>query len=208
MTAPAAILFERFDLRRIAPQPWKNGAGLTREVAAGGAANGLFDWRISVAEVDRDAPFSHLPGIARCIVLLRGAGLHLRAGDGSLDHRLDTPHVPFHFSGDVALQARLLGGPCSDLNVMVRRGDWRSEVTSHHAPAELRGAAVSLVLACAGDWLIGAGGATPIGPFEALLWRAPTPPISVRPVGPAGAASLLHVRLCHDHASRDEQGAP
>ena len=81
----------RFDLRGIAPQPWKNGAGLTREIAFGGASAADFDWRLSVAEVVRDAPFSAFPGIDRCITLLRGAGMHLRAVDGSMDHALTTP---------------------------------------------------------------------------------------------------------------------
>ncbi|HEY9239438.1 MAG TPA: HutD family protein, partial [Burkholderiaceae bacterium] len=48
----------RIDLREIAPQAWKNGAGLTREIAFGGPGAADFDWRISVAEVARDAPFS------------------------------------------------------------------------------------------------------------------------------------------------------
>jgi uncharacterized protein len=118
-----AVAAERFDLRDIAPQPWKNGAGLTREIAVGprGASATDFDWRVSVAEVERAAPFSVFPGIDRCIVLLAGAGLHLRSDDHPLDHRLDVPCTPFHFSGDVPLLATLIGGPSRDLNVPTRR---------------------------------------------------------------------------------------
>ena len=96
---------ERFDLRQIAPQPWRNGAGLTREIAVARntASECGFDWRLSVAEVACDAPFSAFPGVDRCIVLLRGAGLQLGADadadarTAALDHRLDTPFVPFQF---------------------------------------------------------------------------------------------------------------
>lgn len=116
---------ERFDLREIAPQPWKNGAGLTRAIAVSpiGSDASTFDWRISVAEVERDGPFSAFPGIDRCIVLLRGAGMLLHGADGGLVHRLDRRHEPFHFSGDLPLDATLLGGPqkgCQSLRAAAR----------------------------------------------------------------------------------------
>ena len=68
---------ERIELRQLAPQRWKNGAGLTREIAVEprGASVGDVDWRASVAEIAGDAPFSRFPGVDRCIVLLRGAGM-------------------------------------------------------------------------------------------------------------------------------------
>lgn len=193
----------RFDLRLIASQPWKNGAGLTREIAVArnaGTATG-FDWRLSVAEVARDAPFSAFPGVDRCIVLLRGAGLRLRGGDGTLDHRLDHPLEPFHFSGDVPLHATLLGGASSDFNVMVRRGAWRAEVTCHHAAAALPAAAVLMLLACAGEWQIGESPAITLRADQGLLWReplAPASPLSVWPTQADAKAVLLAVRLCHD----------
>jgi environmental stress-induced protein Ves len=66
---------QRLDLRTLPPQRWKNGAGTTREIAVepAGAGTDDFDWRLSLAEVDRDAPFSAFPGVDRCIVLLRGS---------------------------------------------------------------------------------------------------------------------------------------
>jgi len=105
--------FERFDITRLPAQPWKNGAGLTREIAVEppGAGLGNFDWRVSVAEVERDAPFSAFAGVDRCIVLLEGGGLRLRSSDGMLDHRLDALDQPFFFSGDLALGAQVLSGP-------------------------------------------------------------------------------------------------
>ena len=190
-----ATASERFDLRTITPQPWKNGAGLTREIAYGGPSAAEFDWRISVAEVAHDAPFSAFPGIDRCITLLRGAGMRLCADDGSVDHALTEPLTPFRFPGDVALMATLTGGACSDFNVMTRRGHCRSEVSLHRGRAELPDADVTLLLCCDGDWRVGSD---TLGPLQALLWRAPRGAIEVRPA--AEAAALLLVRLCHDHA--------
>jgi uncharacterized protein len=191
---------ERFDLRDIAPQPWKNGAGLTREIAVGprGASAADFDWRFSVAEVERAAPFSIFPGIDRCIVLLAGAGLHLRSDDRSLDHRLDTVGAPFHFSGDVPLAATLLGGASRDLNVMTRRGVLRSEVVCHRSAARLHADGPALLLCCTGHWRSDDPAAPVLGPQQGLLWRFGMAPIHVEPPAHTPEPRLLFVRLCHD----------
>ncbi len=174
---------QRVDLRRIAPQTWKNGAGVTREIAFGGSDAKAFDWRLSVADVERDAPFSAFPGVDRCIVLLRGAGMRLRSIDGAVDHALTTPLEPFRFSGDIALDATLVDGACSDLNVMTRRGAWRSEVSVLRAEAPLRRADMTLALCIEGTWSI--AGAT-LAPLQGLL--LPLPPGEGWGEGARGAA--------------------
>ncbi len=194
MTSPAC---EPFDLREIAPQPWKNGAGLTREIAVSpaGATPETFDWRISVAEVERDAPFSAFPGIDRCIVLLRGSGMLLHGADGGLVHRLDRRHEPFHFSGDLPLDATLLGGPNTDFNVMTRRGRFRAEVTRHDAEARLPESGAGLLLCREGDWRIEGLVSLDLGPLQGLLYREGRPELSVRPRRPGLESSLLLVGL-------------
>jgi environmental stress-induced protein Ves len=203
---------ERITIAALAPQPWKNGAGLTREIAIAprGAGHADFDWRISLAEVTSDAPFSAFPGIDRCITLLRGAGMRLASADGSVDHRLDQPLAPFRFSGDLALNAALLDGACSDFNVMTRRAAWRAEVSVVRSACELGEADALLLLAAAGTWRIDAGAtdhddAWQLEPDEALLWRAGC---SARWAAPwvtpwatpiaASNHALLQVRLCQD----------
>jgi len=114
------------DLATLPLQPWKNGGGVTSEIAIdpprasnGGTAADSFRWRVSLARIDRDGPFSAFPGITRWITLIDGGGFVLDCADGS---RLDvtTPFVPHRFDGGVAAQCRLLGGPSRDLNVMAR----------------------------------------------------------------------------------------
>jgi environmental stress-induced protein Ves len=190
-------LCERFDLREIVPQPWKNGAGITREIAVSpaGASPETFDWRISVAEVGRDAPFSAFPGIDRFIVLLRGSGMLLRGADGDLVHRLDRRHEPFHFAGDLPLDATLLGGPSSDFNVMTRRGRFRAEVTPYGGEARLPGGDAGLLLCSEGEWRIEGPMAAELGPLQGWLWRKGRPALSIRPLRPGPESCLLLVGL-------------
>ena len=112
-------LVRNCDLVRV---PWKNGGGTTAEVAVfpAGAGFDAFDWRISMADVGGDGPFSIFPGIERTLVLIDGRGIDLSV-DGVLN-RLDAQAPLLTFPGEAAATARLVGGPIRDLNVMTRRG--------------------------------------------------------------------------------------
>jgi environmental stress-induced protein Ves len=197
---------QRINVREITPKPWKNGAGVTREIAVGPArsnenAAGDFDWRISVAEVECDAPFSAFPGIDRCIVLLRGAGMLLKARDGSIEHRLDRACEPFRFAGEAALDATLFNGPCGDFNVMTKRGEFRCEIGVHHSDAQVTGGDITMLLCVDGEWLVESDHSNDrnvLTPMLALLSREPLQRIKLRPSTPNPKAALLTVRLCHD----------
>lgn len=103
-------------------QRWRNGAGWTREIhaqPAPAAADG-WDWRLSIAEIEQDAPFSVFPGIERELLLLAGNGLRLRFDDGEVRELLP-PHDRLRFAGERALRGELLDGPTQDFNLMWRR---------------------------------------------------------------------------------------
>lgn len=184
----------RFDVDTIAPTRWKNGAGLTREIAVWppGAAMGEFDWRLSVAELQRDAPFSAFAGVDRCIVVLDGAGMQLVDDRGAQVQALQ-PLEPWAFEGERVLQAELPLGPCRDFNVMTRRGRWRAAVHVLRDSAEVDAADATLLLAVRGRWRC-EGRA--LGPMQGLLWDAAHGPLGVEALD--ADAALLQVRLCHD----------
>lgn len=104
-----------------AAAPWHNGGGVTREIAAApeGATAGTFDWRISLAEVSSDGPFSFFPGIERTLTVVEGEGMDLMVGGEH--HIVDEPLWPHDFPGDQETEGRLLAGPVVNLNVMYRR---------------------------------------------------------------------------------------
>ena len=103
--------------------PWKNGGGGTTEIAAEppGASLDTFDWRISMASVAVDGPFSTFPGIDRTLAVVSGKGLVLTIGSNAAVN-LELGLLPIRFDGDVPTSARLTDGEITDLNVMTRRG--------------------------------------------------------------------------------------
>jgi environmental stress-induced protein Ves len=99
--------------------PWRNGGGLTRVVAsAGGSREQGFDWRISLADVNKPGPFSSYPGVDRIITVVEGEAMVLVV-DG-VEHVLGL-HEPLSFDGESQASCRRLAGPVRDLNVMTRR---------------------------------------------------------------------------------------
>ncbi|MER5471571.1 HutD family protein [Streptomyces sp. NPDC002685] len=102
--------------------PWRNGGGVTREILVrpDGAGMAGFAWRVSLADVGADGPFSAFTGVDRILTMVEGAGMDLTVGG---DHRrVDTRYVPQRFPGDLPTDCRLLGGPVVNLNVMWNRG--------------------------------------------------------------------------------------
>ena len=102
--------------------PWSNGGGVTREIAVHppGAGWDAFAWRVSLADVTRDGPYSPLPGVRRILTVVDGAGLELTV-DGA-PRLLPDRCRPFAFPGAAATDSRLLDGPVVNLNVMLREG--------------------------------------------------------------------------------------
>lgn len=112
--------------------PWKNGGGSTTEIAVFPEGAGLedFGWRVSMAGVTVDGPFSAFSDIERTLAVLEGEGIGLDvAGRGTLTVTRDG--APASFPGDAPTVGRLLGRPILDLNVMTRRGRFTHRLTRY-----------------------------------------------------------------------------
>lgn len=109
--------------------PWKNGGGVTTEIAVfpEDASLGDFEWRVSTAHVGTDGPFSSFPGIDRTLAVLNGGGIRLAFAEGEAV-MLDRGSQPFAFDADRAVTGELPAGTIDDLNVMSRRGRWSHRV--------------------------------------------------------------------------------
>ncbi len=96
---------------------WKNGAGLTDVVAV--AADDPPGWRVSIASIERDGPFSDFGGYDRTIVSLSDDGVTLVWASG--EERRLAKLAPFAFPGEAEVEVRLSDGPVRDFNVMTLR---------------------------------------------------------------------------------------
>ena len=141
----------------VAPQPWANGGGTTRELAR--ADDGT--WRISLADIGSDGPFSAFPGRHRLLTVVDGPVLGLEV-DGAA-HVVE-PQRPFAFSGDAAVVASVPEGPVRALNVVVDP----AAVTPYVTVLELgRTSTLPLAADQAGYVLTGqAAGSVVLGPGE------------------------------------------
>lgn len=108
---------------------WNNDGGWTTEIASAPLANSAsgFRWRVSIADIETDGPFSLFPGIDRDLLLLSGKGIELDIDD-SAPVCLDQRFQRIHFAGEAHVQCRLLAGPTRDFNVMAARGQISAEV--------------------------------------------------------------------------------
>lgn len=106
---------------------WKNGGGITTEIARSPAAGDAFDWRISIAEIAQDGDFSIFPEVDRELMLLDGGGVELLIGSDA-PVVLDTRYRKHAFPGEAPVSCRLIDGPTRDFNVMVRRGRLHGEL--------------------------------------------------------------------------------
>jgi len=171
---------------------WKNGGGTTSEVAVHPEGAGLddFDWRLSIADVGTDGPFSIFPGIDRTLTVLTGAGIDLASPKGR--HRLDAAAPMLAFAGDAAISGRLIDGPIRDFNVMTRRSTYAHEV-KRQGPGPI---AATTGLA---GWSIAFADREPctlsldgkdyrLGRFDFALMQDPVPAMAVD-------ASVLSVRI-------------
>lgn len=158
--------------------PWKNGGGTTTEIAVSpeGASLSDFDWRISMAHVGADGPFSSFPGIDRTLSVLNGGGIRLVFSDGecvALNRRTE----PFAFAADRAVTGQLVAGPIDDLNVMSRRRRWSHDVRrlSDAGPHRWEtGEGLIALVAKGGRWLVeSATGSASLAAGDSVIVQAP-----------------------------------
>ena len=115
--------------RDLPAHPWKNGLGLTREIASDPPAQSgqPFRWRLSRAVIEGSSQFSSYPGVRRFLALAAGGALELRI-DREAPRMLERLGDWIEFSGDSAVEAVPLDGPVEDLNLMLADPSLQAEV--------------------------------------------------------------------------------
>lgn len=107
--------------------PWKNGQGLTTELAINPDGNvNDFEWRISITDMVKSGEFSSFAGIRRHLVLLKGSNLTL-----SHQHLQDFLAQPLDiaiFNGAEPTVGTLSAGPVNNFNVMTKTEKYQTTV--------------------------------------------------------------------------------
>lgn len=154
-------------------RPWKNGGGVTHEVAVSPEGAGLddFAWRVSLAELREAGAFSSWPGVSRSLLLLEGQPVRLEMEGEAL--MLDRRAGLLHFAGS----ASVFASPQSqalDAGVMSRDKFCRQQsrvLTVSGSLTLRRGAPESVLLLADGESLVVAttGTQVSLGRYDALL---------------------------------------
>lgn len=191
------MTLHRFAIEDLPAAPWKNGGGMTREIVCQppGASVNHFDWRVSIALIASDGPFSSFVGVDRIITLLSGPGVHLQSSQGPIDHRLSEPLVPFEFAGETPIDARLLGGQSHDLNVMTRRSACRASlqvVRNAHPDWACR---AGMLLAVRGCWQLQGTNPQTLEPEQGLWWSGASMAWQLQPQNTEAAMLALKIHF-------------
>ena len=110
--------------------PWKNGGGKTTELYRHQIfGSDDFVFRLSMAKVQQDGPFSIYPEIDRHLMILKGQGCELGSGREKIE--LSESSAPYSFEGEKEIDCHLLGGEILDFNVMTKRTWGKSQVKVH-----------------------------------------------------------------------------
>jgi len=105
--------------------PWANGRGTSYEIASDRSAAGEWTWRLAMAPVNEDGPFSRIECVNRFLAVVEGAGMLLSVDRKKLQCK---PMQVVRFRGDAITEAVLTDGPITDINLMIRRKEAEGEM--------------------------------------------------------------------------------
>jgi uncharacterized protein len=173
--------------------PWKNGGGITHEALRMPASGEPFRWRVSVAHIDASGPFSDFAAYNRKMVLLRGAGIDLRFGDGTHKTLRQVGEL-VEFDGALSTYCELLKGPCVDLNLMVSKSEKaaaRVEPLMDSLTVSASGAETTLIFSIDRGLTLEIAGAKSeaLEPWDLAVLSHGTG--QLRPLAPAGVSPTL-----------------
>jgi len=147
-------MMEYFDIRKMAVNLWRNGAGETREICCFPSATRDFNWRASIASLASNGDFPQFPGVDRTITLIEGGEVTLDGGN-AFCHTLKRLQ-PFAFAGEQAVKAQLSDGQMSmDFNIMTRRDRCLAKVRVADRTFTTFGSRGGVIFVLSGAWQLG-----------------------------------------------------
>ena len=146
----------RLDPARYITTPWRNGGGVTVDIAVVADKEGDV-WRFGRTPIVAPGPFSDYSGFDRLQVLVACSGLVLQTPDGEIDVR--QPFRPVRFAGETPIVTRLEAGPVEVVNLIGDRAKVRLDMKVLDAGRTLRlGPGTHIVYNPHGDSSLEVGG--------------------------------------------------
>lgn len=145
--------------------PWANGRGTSFEIASDRNDVGEWSWRLAMAPVNENGPFSRIECVNRFLAVVEGNGMLLSVDRKKLQC---VPMQVVRFRGDAITEAALTDGPIRDINLMIRRkeADGDMTVVSESGPLER----ASIVVAVGGNAQVRCGAETfELEPYDSIL---------------------------------------
>ena len=119
------MTISRLDPAHYVTTPWRNGGGVTVDIAVATDKEGDI-WRFGRTPIVAPGPFSDYRGFDRVQVLVAGSGLVLKTPDGEIDVR--EPFRPVRFAGETPIVSRLESGPVEVVNLIGNRSKVRIDM--------------------------------------------------------------------------------
>ncbi|MFW0782933.1 HutD family protein [Gordonia sp. CPCC 206044] len=168
----------------LSPTRWRNGAGTTRRIAAGGTPSPEPDWTLSLADIDTDCCFSAFPDVDRMAVVVGDNPVDLTIGG---QRRTLALLDRVTFAGEDTVHAHPTRGATQLLNLMTRRRTLRGALTlRHHRGAAMAGTTDGVA------WVVLAG---TLHVDDVPLRRWDTVLLGNTPVEITGAATVAAVHV-------------
>lgn len=145
--------------------PWANGRGTSYEIASDRDDAGNWSWRLAMAPVNEDGPFSRIECVNRFLAVVQGNGMLLSVDRKKLQC---LPMQVVRFRGDAITEAALTDGPIMDINLMIRRKEADGDMTLVSESGSLNVA--SIIVAIGGSAQVECGDSTiELEPHDSIL---------------------------------------
>jgi len=145
--------------------PWANGRGTSFEIASDRSNAGEWTWRLAMAPVNEDGPFSRIECVNRFLAVVEGKGMLLSVDRKKVQCK---PMQVVRFRGDAITEAALTDGPITDVNLMIRRKEAEGEMAVVTDSGPLKEA--SIIVAIGGSAQVKCDDSIiDLGPHDAML---------------------------------------
>ncbi len=160
----------------VMPQAWRNGGGQTRALKVWPQEESAWQMRISLADIERNGPFSVFEGAQRWFTVVEGTGVKLRFADE--ETLMTGSSAPICFNGGAPPDCEMISGPTRDLNLMIRDGSGKMQIALDRLAWRAAATQCGLFTATAGFVHVGTESFGPIA-AHSLVWfdEAPAVPL-------------------------------